>query len=89
MAKQETKPQGRILRATQSFVMDVDGVPTQFGPSVTVREGHPVLQNHEHLFEVLTPDFECASVDYEVTAPRGEKPEYETATAAPNEVRGK
>ncbi len=88
MAKQEKPQEGKILRANQSFVMDVDGVPTQFGTSTTVREGHPVLAGHEHLFEVLQPDFEIASVDYEVTAPRGEKPEYETATAAPNEVRG-
>jgi hypothetical protein len=86
MAKQ-TEAGRRIYRANQSFVKDVDGVPTQFGPSVTVREGHPVMLGHEHLFEILEPDFEVAQVDYET--PRASKPEFEQATAAPNETRGR
>ena len=85
MAKQ-AENLGRIYRANQTFVMDVDGIPTQFGPSVTVREGHPVLQGHQHLFEELLPDFEVDRVDYEVAAAK--KPEFEQATAAPNETRG-
>ncbi len=79
----------RIYRANQSFTCEFNGGPVIFTPFVTVREGHPVMVGHEHLFELLTPDYEVASVDYETTAPRGEKPEFEQATAAPNEVRGK
>ena len=78
---------GRILRATQSFTHDWNGAPTQFNPYVTVREGHPVLKGIEHLFEPLTPDYEVQP-DFETEQPRGERPEFEQATAAPNEKRG-
>jgi hypothetical protein len=54
-----------------SFVVDVDGVPTSFRANVTrVREGHPILDEYGHLFEEIR-------VDYEV----------EQATAAPGEKR--
>ncbi len=89
MAKQ-SEPGRKIYRANQSFTREFEGVPvtfTPFGPYV--REGHRIMLQHEHLFEPLTPDFEVDAVEYDVAAPRAEKPEYEKATAAPNEVRGK
>lgn len=69
-----------------------EGAPRQFRFGTTVRVGHPILVGVEHLFEPLTPDYETdVKPEYEVkgtrvTAP--EPPEFEQATAAPNEKRG-
>ncbi len=99
MTKTGSAPGRRIYRANQSFTCEFNGGPVIFTPFVTVREGHPVMKNHEHLFEELVPDYEVASVDFEVpekvepkverVVEKPEKPEYETATAAPGEIRGK
>lgn len=84
--EQERAP---IVRAKESFTHMWAGAPRQFRHGTTVRVGHPVLQGIEHLFEPLTPDYEVdVKPDYEVKTPRASAPEYESATAAPNEKRG-
>lgn len=67
---------GRTLYvAKESFMADVDGVPTMFREGVTlVREGHPILDEFGHMFEP-------ARAHYEV--------DVEQATAAPGERRAR
>lgn len=78
-----------VVQAKTSFTHMWKGAPRQFNPGTTVRVGHEILVGVEHLFEPLTPDYELdVKPDYEVKVPRAEKPEYETATQAPNEKRG-
>lgn len=70
--KTKTKPTGRTIYVpTESFSVDVDGVPSIFKRDVTrVREGHPILETHGHMFEEIRVEYE-----------------WESATAAPGEVR--
>lgn len=78
-----------IVRAKESFTHMWEGAPRQFRFGTTVRVGHPILVGVEHLFEPLTPDYETdVKPDFEVKAPRAEKPEFEQATRGPNEKRG-
>lgn len=70
-----------------------------------VRAGHPILKGIEHLFVPITPHYEApaytadeikAAADAKEAAAavreekaKAEQPEFETATQAPNEKRGK
>lgn len=63
---------GRIFVSIDSFSCDVDGVPTVVPIGSTVREGHPIMDGREHLFEPLQQ-----RVNFEV----------EQATAVPGELR--
>lgn len=57
-----------ILVARQSFTAELDGVPVSVVRGVThVREGHPLLEGREELFEPVTVHFEVNSA-----APAGE-----------------
>ena len=48
-----------LFVATDSFTADIDGVPTAVVRGVTrVREGHPLLEGREALFERIEPHFE-------------------------------
>lgn len=61
---------GRMYRARESFIIEYEGAPTQITGGVTiVREGHPLLAGHEHLFELVTPHYEIE----QATAAPGEK----------------
>jgi hypothetical protein len=67
-----SKANGEIFVAKQSFTTELDGVPISvYGGQTRVRAGHPLLQGREALFEPL-------KVHYDV----------EAATAAPGETRG-
>lgn len=78
-----------VVRAKESFVHMWEGVPREFKFGTTVRVGHRILDGIEHLFEPFTPDYETdVKPDFEVRPVRGEKPEFESATAAPGEKRG-
>jgi hypothetical protein len=63
---------GRIFVAVDSFSCDVDGTPRVVPLGAIVREGHPIMNGREHLFEPLQQ-----RVDFEV----------EQATAVPGELR--
>lgn len=65
-----------VYVATESFVADMDGVPTVVHKGVTrVRAGHPLLKVHGAFFEPVDQ-----TVAYEV--------DVEEATAEPGRKRG-
>jgi len=59
MAKTQT-PVGRTVYVpTDSFSCDVNGAPQTFVRGVTtVREGHPILVTHGHLFREQQVDYD-------------------------------
>lgn len=59
MRKEPANAAGLMLVAKESFIIRWEGVDKVFTGGVTrVREGHPVLEGREHLFEALTPHYE-------------------------------
>lgn len=71
MAGRRKPPEGgHIYVAKESFSTEVDGVPVQIHAGRTrVREGHPIMAGREHLFELLTVDYEVE----QMTAAPGER----------------
>lgn len=50
---------GGLYVARDSFTVDLDGVPTTITKGITrVREGHPLLDGRESLFEPIAAHFE-------------------------------
>ncbi len=82
-----------ILTPSESFSMSYEGADHAFVQDQTrVRAGHPILRGIEHLFKPIRVHYEYQAAAPEPKAkpePKAERPEFETATAAPNEVRGK
>ncbi len=82
-----------ILTPSESFSMSYEGADHAFVQDQTrVRAGHPILRGIEHLFKPIRVhyEYEAAVAAPEPKAkpePKAERPEFETATAAPNEKR--
>jgi hypothetical protein len=66
----------KIYQAREPFLADVGGVQMVIQSRTTVREGHPLLDGREHLFEPFT-------VDYEWTAP-AERPAVALSASGPS-----